>query len=58
MLTCKALLFDLDGVLVDSAECVEGTWRRWAEANQLDPDNVINVAHGRRMGDSGLARFD
>ena len=48
MLTCKALLFDLDGVLVDSAECVEGTWRRWALANQLDPDEVISVAHGRR----------
>jgi sugar-phosphatase len=45
---CKAILFDLDGVLVDSAECVEGTWRRWAEANQLDPDRVIELAHGRR----------
>ncbi len=27
---CKAILFDLDGVLVDSAECVERTWRDWA----------------------------
>ena len=29
-LTCAALLFDLDGVLVDSTACVEDTWRRWA----------------------------
>src|SRR4051812_21349199 len=45
---CLAILFDLDGVLVDSAECVEGTWRRWATSNALDPSEVIKVAHGRR----------
>lgn len=45
---CQALLFDLDGVLVDSAECVERTWRRWAEVNGLDPAEVIDAAHGRR----------
>ena len=45
---CEALLFDLDGVLVDSAECVERTWHRWAEANGLDPAVVIETAHGRR----------
>lgn len=48
ILKCKAILFDLDGVLVDSAECVEGTWRRWAEANRLDAGRVIKHAHGRR----------
>jgi sugar-phosphatase len=45
---CKAILFDLDGVLVDSAECVERTWRRWAQANGLEPTDVIKNAHGRR----------
>lgn len=45
---CQALLFDLDGVLVDSAERVEKTWERWAEAHGLDPAAVVNVAHGRR----------
>lgn len=45
---CDALLFDLDGVLVDSAECVERTWHRWAEAHDLDPAAVIRAAHGRR----------
>jgi sugar-phosphatase len=47
-LSCSAILFDLDGVLVDSATCVENTWRRWAERHQLDADHVISVAHGRR----------
>jgi mannitol-1-/sugar-/sorbitol-6-phosphatase len=45
---CQAILFDLDGVLVDSAECVERTWRNWASRHQLDPEHVIAFAHGRR----------
>jgi len=45
---CKAILFDLDGVLVNSAECVERTWRGWASRHRLDPERVIAMAHGRR----------
>ena len=45
---CKAILFDLDGVLVDSAECVERTWRNWAVQHHLNPESVIAAAHGRR----------
>ena len=48
VLRCRALLFDLDGVLVDSAACVEATWRRWAVRHRLDPERIIEVAHGRR----------
>ena len=44
----KAILFDLDGVLVDSTESVERTLRRWSAAHGLDADAVIAVAHGRR----------
>jgi sugar-phosphatase len=47
-LHCAAILFDLDGVLVDSAACVEATWRQWALRHDLDPSRVIEVAHGRR----------
>ena len=46
--TCDAVLFDLDGVLVDSAELVERTWRRWAARHGLDSDAVVHAAHGRR----------
>ena len=45
---CRAILFDLDGVLVDSAECVERTWRTWSARHGLNADDVIAVAHGRR----------
>ncbi len=48
----KAILFDLDGVLVDSRACVEATWRRWAAQRGLDPEPFIQVAHGRRTGET------
>jgi sugar-phosphatase len=41
------VLFDLDGVLVDSAVCVERHWRRWAAEHHLDCDAIMRVAHGR-----------
>jgi len=46
--SCDVVLFDLDGVLVDSAQVVERTWRRWAASHGLDPADVIRAAHGRR----------
>jgi sugar-phosphatase len=51
-LTCDALLFDLDGVLVDSTACVEGTWRQWAIRHGLDADAIVRMAHGRRAIDT------
>jgi len=47
-LECAAILFDLDGVLVDSRACVERIVRDWSRAHALDPERVIAVAHGRR----------
>jgi sugar-phosphatase len=47
-LQCGVLLFDLDGVLVDSSACVERTWHSWALRHEIDPARVIAVAHGRR----------
>jgi len=47
-LKCSAILFDLDGVLVDSSQCVEATWRQWAARHGLDAEQAIQVAHGRR----------
>lgn len=48
MLSCSAVLFDLDGVLVDSTPVVERVWRGWATEHGLDPDYVVQWAHGRR----------
>jgi sugar-phosphatase len=51
-LRCKAFLFDLDGVLVDSRAVVERTWRRWAQRHHVDPDSLLRIAHGRRTMDT------
>lgn len=43
-----AIVFDLDGVLVDSTAYVEQQWRRWATARGLKPEPFLRVCHGRR----------
>ncbi|MBV9573141.1 MAG: HAD family hydrolase [Acidobacteriales bacterium] len=44
---CKALLFDMDGVLIDSTPAVARVWGRWAVEHGFDPGQVIARAHGR-----------
>lgn len=51
-LSCRAILFDLDGVLVDSRECIAIVWRSWAEARGRDAAPFLAVAHGRRISDT------
>ena len=51
-LICEALLFDLDGVLVDSIVSVEHTWRVWAARHGLDAAAILRSAHGRRALDT------
>lgn len=45
---CSAILFDLDGVLVDSTRSVERQWRIWAREQGIDEEKVMAVAHGVR----------
>ena len=49
---CEAILFDLDGVLVDSNEVVVRTWHSWANARGMDPERILEVAHGRRTAET------
>lgn len=51
-LECNAVLFDLDGVLVDSARVVIRTWRTWARQKGLSAERFIEVAHGRRPAET------
>jgi sugar-phosphatase len=51
-LSCRALLFDLDGVLVNSTQSIERSWRRWAAGHGLDEPSVIRAAHGRRAAET------
>jgi HAD superfamily hydrolase (TIGR01509 family) len=43
----RAVLFDMDGTLVDSDAAVERAWHTWAGEYGVDPAAVLAVAHGR-----------
>jgi HAD superfamily hydrolase (TIGR01509 family) len=45
---CKVILFDLDGVLLDSTSCIERHWQEWAEKHGIDLNLVLQNAHGVR----------
>jgi sugar-phosphatase len=44
---CAALLFDMDGVLIDSTPAVARVWSRWAIEHGFIPEEVVARAHGR-----------
>jgi sugar-phosphatase len=52
VLHCHALLFDLDGVLVDSLPSVERSWRAWAARHGIDAEALLPTVHGRRAIDT------
>jgi sugar-phosphatase len=47
VIQCGAVLFDMDGVLVDSTPAVARVWTGWALEHGLVPDEVVRRAHGR-----------
>jgi sugar-phosphatase len=47
-LNCDLLLFDLDGVLIDSTPCIVRHWQRWAQEHGLNLDTILAAAHGVR----------
>ena len=49
---CDAVLFDCDGVLVDSRATAERAWTEWARYFDLDPAEVFRGLHGRRSQDT------
>jgi sugar-phosphatase len=44
---CDAVLFDMDGVLVDTTPSVRRSWQTWADGRGLDAESVLLHAHGR-----------
>src|SRR5580704_16499180 len=44
---CAALLFDMDGVLINSTPAVARVWRGWAIEHGFNPEEVVARAHGR-----------
>jgi mannitol-1-/sugar-/sorbitol-6-phosphatase len=46
-ISCAALLFDLDGVLINSTPAVARVWSKWALERGFNPQEVVSRAHGR-----------
>jgi len=51
-LSCRGILFDLDGVLVDSRGCIRNVWEHWAAQRGIDAAPFERVAHGRRTSET------
>jgi len=51
-LLCDAVIFDLDGVVVDSRAVIERHWKRWAGQVGLDFERIMERAHGMRTIDT------
>ncbi|MHA6629083.1 HAD-IA family hydrolase [Pseudonocardia sichuanensis] len=51
-----AVLFDIDGTLVDSTAAVVRSWTAWAARYGLDAEEILRVCHGRRSEDT-IAAF-
>jgi len=49
-----ALLFDMDGTVLNSLEATQRVWARWAARHGLDAPSVVRAAHGQRAVDSLL----
>ncbi|NYF90462.1 HAD-IA family hydrolase [Tunturiibacter empetritectus] len=52
----KAILFDMDGTLVDSTRVVERAWGWWAARHSLPLEEVLTFSHGR-PGKATVAHF-
>ncbi|MEU9518546.1 HAD-IA family hydrolase [Streptomyces sp. NPDC048224] len=60
-MTAAAVLFDVDGVLLDSAAAHRRVWDSWALSHGLDTETVWRLTFGRRPEDTvrdAAARLD
>jgi sugar-phosphatase len=47
-ISCKGILFDMDGILISSLGSVERSWTKWATMRGIDPAYAIQMTHGCR----------
>jgi sugar-phosphatase len=48
----RAILFDMDGTLVDSTACVEFMWRTWGQHHGIALADILAISHGRLTRDT------
>jgi sugar-phosphatase len=54
--SCRAVLFDMDGTLVDSTSIVEQVWSEFALRYSLDVGEILRTSHGVQAVDT-VRRF-
>ncbi len=47
-LNCQAILFDLDGTLIESTSFIERLWQDWGIRHGVSPQYMSEIMHGRR----------
>jgi sugar-phosphatase len=52
LIETTAVLFDMDGTLVDSSAAVIRAWTQWSSDHGLDINKVLSIAHGRQPIDT------
>ena len=48
----RAILFDMDGTLVDSTACVEYMWGTWGQRHGIALSDILAISHGRLTRDT------
>lgn len=48
----QAILFDMDGTLVDSSARIQRLWQKWSQRHDLDLDAILKVMSGRRAAET------
>jgi mannitol-1-/sugar-/sorbitol-6-phosphatase len=51
-ISCRGVLFDCDGVLLDSTGSAERAWSQWADEHSMPRELVLAGLHGRRSIDT------
>jgi len=51
-ISCKGILFDMDGILISSTEAAERSWTKWALMRNVDLTAMLKVMHGCRTVDT------
>jgi len=50
----EAILFDMDGTLLNSSAVTDRVWRGWAVQHNRNEEDVLGILHGRRAIDTLL----
>jgi sugar-phosphatase len=47
-LECQAVIFDLDGTLIDSINAIRRIWQEWGEGHNIDNPHLLDIAISMR----------